>query len=68
LGKRRRVRIIRVRSASPLSFVIPLAFIVCGFVIGGRDGAIISIVGCVALLGFSIWVLIKIGREMGGQK
>jgi len=57
-----------VKSASPLPFIIPIPFIVSGFVIGGRDGAIISLVGCSLLLAASVWTLVKIARQMGGQK
>jgi hypothetical protein len=53
-----------MKSDSPILFIIPLAVIVSGFTIGGRDGAIISIVGSVALLAYSLWRAFKIvGRK-----
>jgi hypothetical protein len=45
-------------------FTAPIALIAAGFVIGGRDGAIFSIVGAVALLAASFWQVIKIGQQM----
>jgi len=45
-------------------FIIIVAVIAAGFSIGGRDGAIISIVGSVGLLAFSLWQAFKIiGRQ-----
>jgi hypothetical protein len=51
-----------------LSFTIPIGLIAAGFAIGGRDGAIFSIVGSVALLAVSFWQVIKIGQQMDKKK
>jgi hypothetical protein len=49
---------------TPLPFIICIALIISGFVIGGRDGAIMSIAGSAALLCYSFWLLIKLGKAM----
>jgi len=49
-----------MKTAQILAFSIPVAFIAAGFVIGNRDGAIISVVGSAALLIVSFWQAIKV--------
>jgi hypothetical protein len=45
-------------------FMVPLAVTIAGFSIGGRDGAIFSIIGAAALLIVAFWQAIKIlGQE-----
>jgi hypothetical protein len=46
-----------------LLFIVPISLIASGFVIGGRDGAILSIVGSVALLAVSVWQVVKIAKQ-----
>ncbi len=59
-------RIVRRYPAYPMKttqilvFAVPFGVIAAGFSIGGRDGAIFSIVGCVALLIVSFWQAIKV--------
>jgi hypothetical protein len=57
-----------MKTTQLLSFIIPISLIAAGFVIGGRDGGIFSIIGSVALLVVSFWQAIKIGRQMGNDQ
>lgn len=47
-----------------IPFAVLIALIVSGFTIGGLDGAILSLVGSVALLAYSLWSAIKVGQSM----
>ena len=49
-----------MKTTQILAFTVPVAFIAAGFVIGNRDGAIISVVGAAALLVVSFWQAIKV--------
>jgi len=57
---------------TPIPFIICIAMIGSGFVIGGRDGAIMSLVGSVTFLAYSLWMAIRInsltGRDRKGAK
>jgi hypothetical protein len=46
-----------------IAFTIPISLIASGFVIGGRDGAIFSLVGSVALVAVTIWGVTRIARK-----
>ena len=51
-----------MKPVQTILFMAPVALIVAGFVIGGRDGAIFSIIGAVGLLAVSFWQVIKIAQ------
>jgi len=42
-----------------LAFTVPVGVMAAGFAIGGRDGAIFSMVGAGALLIVSLWQAVK---------
>jgi hypothetical protein len=48
-----------MKTTQLLAFTIPVGVMAAGFSIGGRDGAIFSIVGAAALLIVSLWQAIK---------
>ena len=49
-----------MKTSQMLLVAVPVALLASGFTIGGRDGAIISIVGAAILLLVSFWQAIKI--------
>jgi hypothetical protein len=48
-----------MKTTQLLLFMVPVGVMSAGFTIGGRDGAIFSIIGGSALLIVSIWFAIK---------
>jgi hypothetical protein len=49
-----------MKTTQLLAFMVPISVTAAGFAIGGRDGAIFSIVGGSALLIVSLWQAIKV--------
>jgi hypothetical protein len=49
-----------MKTTQLLAFSVPVGVMAAGFAIGGRDGAIFSIVGAAALLIVSLWQAIKV--------
>jgi hypothetical protein len=49
-----------MKTTQMLAFAVPVSLIAAGFSIGGRDGAIFSIVGSAVLLIVSFWQAIKL--------
>jgi hypothetical protein len=52
-----------MKTTQMLMFTVPIAVMAAGFSIGGRDGAIFSIIGAAALLVISFWQATKVVRQ-----
>jgi hypothetical protein len=48
-----------MKTSQFILFAVPIGVMSAGFSIGGRDGAIFSLIGAAALFGVSIWQMIK---------
>jgi hypothetical protein len=52
-----------MKTTQMLMFVVPVGVMAAGFSIGGRDGAVFSMVGAAALLIVSFWQAIKLVNQ-----